>query len=380
MCKAEAKYKYPLFELNYTDEEIRAVNEVIRSKWISLGPQSNKLEEKFAECIKVKHALAVANCTSALHLAMRIMEIKGGAEVIVPSLTFVATVNAIRYVNATPVFCDIASLHDLTVDASMMESLITAKTRAIVVMHYGGFPCAMDEIMSLAKKYDLRVIEDASHAPLSEYRGRKLGGIGHVGCFSFFGNKNISTGEGGMLVTGDEDYYRRAKLLRSHGMTSLSYDRARGHATEYDVVELGYNYRFDDLRAALALVQLEKLPADIEARGKIRECYLNKLVGNDKLLIPFERHQGLVANYIFVVVLKDADREWRDRVRVELGKRGIQTSVHYPAVHKFKIYESDNCRLPKTEYVADTLITLPMHAGLTEDTIDYIAGSLNEIV
>ena len=194
-----------------------------------------------------------------------------------PSLTFVATANAVRYVRATPVFCDIRGPNDLTIDPEQIDSLITDRTRAIVVMHYGGFPCDMDRILELARKHRLRVVEDACHGPLSEYRGRKLGTIGDIGCFSFFDNKNISTGEGGMLVTDDATFAEQARLLRSHGMTSLSYERASGHSTRYDVVESGYNYRMDDIHAALGIVQLGKLRTDIQRRANVRNNYLEAL-------------------------------------------------------------------------------------------------------
>lgn len=216
-------FKIPLFELNFDEAEEKAVIETIRSKWISIGPKTTEFENKFASMLNVKHSIALSNCTVALHLAMKILGIKDGDEVICPSLTFVATVNSIRYVNAIPVFADVKSYDDLTIDPEDIEKKITSKTKAIVVMHYGGFACDMDRIMAIAKKYNLKVIEDSCHGPLSEHQGRKLGTIGDIGCFSFFSNKNISTGEGGMLVTNNPEYFQRAKLLRSHGMTSLSY-------------------------------------------------------------------------------------------------------------------------------------------------------------
>ena len=177
---------------------------------------------------------------------------------------FVATVNSIRYLNAIPVFADVKSFEDLTIDPVDIESKVTSKTKAIVVMHYGGFACDMDAIHKIANKYEFKIIEDACHGPLSEYNGKKLGTFGDVGCFSFFSNKNISTGEGGMLVTNDLELFERVKLLRSHGMTSLSYERSKGHSTSYDVIDLGYNYRMDDMRASIGIVQLDKLENDLK--------------------------------------------------------------------------------------------------------------------
>jgi len=304
---------------------------------------------------------------------MILCDIKENDEVICPSLTFVATVNAIRYVRAIPVFAEIQSYEDLTIDPIDIESKITTKTKAIVVMHYGGFACDMDSIMNIARKYNLKVIEDACHAPLSEYKGKKLGTIGDVGGFSFFSNKNISTAEGGMLVTNNEELYVRAKLLRSHGMTSMSYERSKGHSTEYDVIELGFNYRMDDLRAAIGITQLDKLPKDLANRAVVRKNYIEKLQGVEKIIIPFKDYSEFSSNYIFPIVLSASSKTERDSLRQLLAENGIQTSVHYPAVHRFSIYKQFYSELPKTDYVSDNLITLPMYSKLSKLQINEIS-------
>jgi dTDP-4-amino-4,6-dideoxygalactose transaminase len=372
-------YSIPLFDLNYDHEEEEAVLATLRSRWISTGPRTAEFERLFAEALGAGNAVAVANCTCALHLALSILGVQEGDEVIVPSLTFVATANAVRYVRATPVFCDIRGAHDLNIDPEHIESLITPKTRAIVVMHYGGFPCDMDRVMDIARTHRLRVVEDACHGPLSEYRGRKLGTIGDIGCFSFFSNKNISIGEGGMLVTDNPAFAQRARLLRSHGMTSLSYQRASGHSTRYDVVESGYNYRMDDIHAALGIVQLGKLPNDIRRRAVVREHYLDVFDEGRGILIPFGRSHDVVSNYIFPVVLEGADAARRDRVREAMHERGIQTSIHYPAVHRFSSFEPYRRPLPKTEHVSDSLVTLPMHGRLSADDVSRVAAALHEL-
>ncbi len=369
-------YEIPLFDLNFDEREEQAVLETLRSRWISMGPRTTAFENAFAAALGVRHAIALANCTTALHLALQTLKIGPGDEVITPSLTFVATVNAIRYVGAVPVFADIIGPEDLTIDADEVETLITSRTRAIMVMHYGGFPCHMDKIRVLAHKQGLHVIEDACHGPLSEYRGAKLGTLGDLGCFSFFSNKNISTGEGGMIVTNDDAYDARLRLLRSHGMTSLSYERARGHSTAYDVIELGYNYRMDDLHAAIGQAQLEKLPADLQQRARLRGCYLENLAAVDEIAVPFKDHQGFVSNYIFPVVLKQGTVERRDAIRTALAESGIQTSVHYPAVHRFTIYRPFRRELPRTEFAADHEITLPLYSSLREDQVVKICGAL----
>jgi dTDP-4-amino-4,6-dideoxygalactose transaminase len=374
----ESNYQIPLFALNYDGEEEAAVLATLRSRWISMGPKVVEIEAAFARALGIPHALAVANCTAALHMAMLVLGIGRDDEVIVPSLTFVATANALRYVGAVPVFADICGPADLRLDPSGLEALIRPRTKAIVVMHYAGFPCAMDEICAVARRHGLAIIEDSCHGPLSEYRGRKLGTIGDVGCFSFFSNKNISTGEGGLLVTPHAEHHARAVLLRSHGMTTLSHDRARGHAVSYDVVDLGYNYRLDDIHAALALVQLKKLAADLDIRARVRARYLERLADQSGIVVPFADHAGYVSNYIFPIVLREGGPARRDAVRRRLQEAGIQTSVHYPAVHRFSIYERFAANLPRTEHASDHLITLPMYASLSSDAVDFIADRLQE--
>jgi dTDP-4-amino-4,6-dideoxygalactose transaminase len=375
------EYKIPLFDLNFDEREEAAVVETLKSKWISTGPKTTELEEKFSQLLSCNYALGMANCTVALHTGLLLMGIKEGDEVITPSITFVATVNSIRYVGAIPVFCDIKGTDDLTIDSDLIEGLITKKTRAIIVMHYGGFPCDMDKIMAIAQKHNLKVLEDACHGPLSEYHGNKLGTIGDIGCFSFFSNKNISTGEGGMLVTNNKGYYERGKLLRSHGMTSLSYERAKGHSTAYDVVELGYNYRIDDIHSAIALVQINKLRGDLEKRKQVREKYIENLKDHPRITIPFEKNAEFVSNYIFPIVLRDSTAEFRDAIRSQLHNIGIQTSVHYPAANRFSIYRQyDRGGLKQSEYATDNEITLPMYAKLTDDQIDNITSAIKKIL
>jgi len=380
MSEPPSRFTIPLFDLNYDEAEEEAVVQTLRSRWISMGPKTTELEAEFRRMIGVSHALAVSSCTSALHLAMRVLDVGPGDEVIVPSLTFVATANAIRYVGAVPVFADITSPNDLNLNPLDVAARMSSRTKAILVMHYGGFPCDMDAIGNIAAGRNVAVVEDACHGPLSRLGEKCLGAIGDIGCFSFFSNKNISTGEGGMFVTRHAEHYERAKLLRSHGMTSPSYERAKGHATSYDVVDLGYNYRLDDIHSSLALVQLGKLQKDLERRSQVRATYLSLLEGNQKLIIPFQGHKGFASNYVFPVVLKDAGAGRRENVRQKMESAGIQTSVHYPAVHRFSIYQSKKWNLPVTEYVADNVITLPMYGGLTREQIARVVDELTKAV
>jgi dTDP-4-amino-4,6-dideoxygalactose transaminase len=371
-------YNIPLYDLNFDHNEEEAIIETLRSKWISTGPKSILFENKFSNLLNVKHSVALSNCTVALHLALKILEISKDDEVICPSLTFVATINSIMYVDAKPVFADVISYENPTIDPLDIERKITIKTKAIIVMHYAGFPCNMDSIKKIALRHNLKIIEDACHAPLSEYNGEKVGTIGDIGCFSFFSNKNISTGEGGMLVTNNTDYASKASLLRSHGMTTMSYQRALGHSTSYDVVDLGYNYRMDDIHASIGLIQLDKLKNDLEIRAILRAQYIKELTHFDEIIIPFKSHHEYSSNYIFPIVLKNSNFQKRDYIRSYLDKNGIQTSVHYQAVHKFSIYQSFYFNLPNTEYLSDNLITLPMHSKLTVNNILFIVSILKE--
>lgn len=372
-------FKIPLFDLNFGKEETDAVIETLESKWLSMGPKCIEFEDTFAMMTGSKRALSVANCTGALHLALMALDIKAGDEVIVPSLTFVATANCVRYVGATPVFADVTSLNDLTICIEDIKNKITDKTKAIIPMHFAGYAANMDAIMGLAREFNLKVIEDACHGPLSEYKGKKLGSIGDVGCFSFFSNKNISTGEGGMLITNNDDLAEKVKLFRSHGMTTMSYQRASGHATTYDVVESGYNYRMDDIRASIGVVQLSKLQADLEKRAQVRKWYLDELKTVSGITIPFFDYTDFSSNYIMPVVLLDSDSTKRDNIRDSLHENGIQTSVHYPAVHKFSVFKS--CvreSLPITEYISDNEITLPMYSSLTMEQVKFVVTELRK--
>lgn len=373
-------YKIPLFELNYDSAEEEAVLATLRSKWISTGPKCEELERKFEEALAVKNAIALANCTSSLHLAYLLLGIGPGDEVICPSYTFSATVNAIKYVGATPVFCDIGGVDDLNISPKKLNELISSKTKAIVVVHFAGFPCDMERILKIASDNDLKVVEDACHGPLSEYKGQKLGTIGDIGCFSFFSNKNIATGEGGMLVTNDSQIAEGAKLLRSHGMTTMSYERSKGHATAYDILSLGYNYRLDDIHASLGIVQLEKLRDDLGKRAEVRKWYEERLKDVDKLIVPFKGNQEFVSNYIFPIVLQTGAGLGRNSVRNYLHEQGIQTSIHYPAVHKLSIYSEPGFTLSETDYVSENEISLPMHGGLKETEVSYICDCLAKAV
>lgn len=371
-------YNIPLFNLNFDEREANAAAETIKNGWISTGPKCAELEQMFVDMFHVRYAVSISNCTDALHLCCLVCGIGAGDEVLCPSLTFVASANCIRYVGATPVFCDIVGPDHINIDPKEIERKITPKTKGIVVVHMAGFPAKMDEIMEIARKHNLKVIEDACHGPLSEYKGKKLGTIGDCGTFSFFSNKNISTGEGGMFITNNQEMAEKARLLRSHGMTTMSYQRAAGHATAYDVVELGYNFRLDDIHASIAIEQLKKLPADLNKRLHVRQHYLDELLKIENIAIPFADNTEFTSNYIMPIILLNSTKEKRNYIRDFMHSAGIQTSVHYPSIHQFSIYKELDYKLSQTEYVSDNEITLPMYAALTDEQIDYIVATLKQ--
>lgn len=250
-----------------------------------------------------------------------------------------------------------------------------------MVMHYGGFACDMDAILAIARKHNLAVIEDAAHAPGATYKGQMLGTIGDVGAFSFFSNKNITTAEGGMLVTNNKEIAEQARLLRSHGMTTSSYDRAQGHATKYDIRQVGFNYRLDDIRGAIGLVQLDKLAEDLRKRKFLAEHYHRLLAGLAGITVPFAGKTGASSNYIFPIVLNEDCAIERDEFRARLEQDyGIQTSMHYPAVHKFTQYEDHHTVLPVTDYIVSHELTLPLYYAMTEEQVTYVCQSVRQIL
>lgn len=395
-----ATFSIPLFDVNFDNTEVQAVADTVRSRWISMGSKVLQLEKLACERTGCKHAVAVNSCTAALHLALLAAGVGPGCEVILPSLTFVATANAVRYVGATPIFCDIISTREPNLDPAHVVALITPQTKAIIPMHYGGFPCRMNELMAIAERHRVTVIHDAAHAIATTYEGRHVADTGDIACFSLFANKVITSAEGGFVTTNNDEYAKTIRLMRSHGMTTLSYDRARGHASEYDVVQLGYNYRLDDIRGALAVAQFAKLDSIIEARNKLRKIYLEKLSIIPEVIVPFSQFICGSSHYIMPICLRcasdasdtsdsasfaNAPRTLavrRNQVRQIMAELGVQTSVHYPPAHEFRIYhdETHPVSLPQTQVYADTTITLPLFDSLTSAQIDEVVSALRTAI
>jgi dTDP-4-amino-4,6-dideoxygalactose transaminase len=371
-------WKIPLSDIDLGREEIAAVENVLQSRWLTMGDVTREFESAFARFTGAKYALAVTNATAALHMACVASALGAGDEVIVPSLTFVASANAIRYTGASPVFTDIAGENDLNISPVSIQSLITERTRAIMLVHYGGYACDMARVLDLAKQHNLKVIEDAAHAAGSWLDDRHLGTWGDIGCFSFFSNKNMTTGEGGMLVTNDDALYEKLRLLRSHGMTSLTWDRHKGHAWSYDVVELGYNYRIDEIRAAIGNIQLAKLDRNNERRRQLVKLYRECLQDMPEVRVPFLDHPGISSSHIMPVLLpRGADRK---DLMDEMKNQGIQTSIHYPPIHEFTAYKGvgkhGQGSLPLTEEIAQREVTLPLYPGMIDEDVVVVVQAI----
>lgn len=372
-------WKVPLADLDYGEEEISAVTDVLQRRWLTMGSVTERFENEFASKINAKYTLAVSNATQALHLACLALGIGPGDEVIVPSLTFVATSNAVLYTGAKVRFADILGPEELNISPEEIEKQIRPNTKAIIVVHYGGYPCRMPEIMALADKHGLSVIEDAAHAPGAELDGRSLGTWGDIGCFSFFSNKNLSTGEGGMVATNRSSLADRIRLLRSHGMTSLTWDRHQGHAHTYDVVDLGYNYRIDEIRSALGLAQLSKLDKNNSRRKTITRGYWDKLQGSG-VDLPFRNTPGSPAYHIFPILLPAGVD--RGTFISSLKTAQIQTSIHYPPIHCFSYYRNlyPDIKLPRTEEAASREVTLPLYPTMSDEQLDLVVNHVNNVM
>lgn len=368
-------WRVPLADVQLGPEEAAAVLSVLQSGWLTMGAVTQNFEQDFATFCGAQYALAMTNATAALHLACLSVGVGVGDEVIVPSLSFVASANAIAYTGAAPVFADIEGENWLTISPKAIEEALTPKTKAIMVMHYAGYACDMPQVMAIAKKHHLAVIEDAAHAVGASLQGKALGTWGDVGCYSFFGNKNMTTAEGGMLVTDDAQIAQKARLLRSHGMTTLTWDRHHGHASTYDVVALGYNYRIDEIRSAIGREQLKKIPAGNRRRGELARLYrdlLAELV--PQVDIPFRAPRGESSYHIMPVLLpKGADKA---RFMANMKEHGIQTSWHYPPAHTFSIYTNSSDRhsasLALTNLVAQREVTLPLFPSMTDDQVSMV--------
>lgn len=367
------QWKVPLADVVVNEDDIAAAVATYRSGWLSMGPRTAEFEAAFAEYLGTRHAVAVSSGTAALHLMCLAAGLAPGDEVLVPSLTFVATVNAIRYTGATPVFVDIAGPLAPWMSAELCERSITPRTRAILYLDYGGHAGELADLVELAKRHRIPLIQDAAHAIGTRLAGRHVGSLGLASAFSFFSNKNLAIGEGGMVVTDNDQFAERVRLLRSHGMTTLTWDRHRGHASAYDVVALGYNYRLDEPRAALGRIRLRRLDQENEQRAALDARYREALAGVVTCALPAASDVA-PAHHLFTILLPAGVN--RDRFRQWLAADGVQTSVHYPPVHRFSVHGAGAPDLPLTDWYADRTVTLPMFAHMTHVQQDVVVAAV----
>ena len=371
----------PLFDVRLPDAAVQAVEDTLRSGWLTMGPRTQEFEAAFAEHLDARHAVALSSCTAALHLAYLAAGVGPGDEVIVPAITFVATANAARYCGAEPVLADIVGQHDLSIDPEDVSRRIGPRTKAVCAVHYAGYAAAVEELRSLCDEHGLALIEDAAHSPSATPPGssRKLGTFGLAGAFSFFSNKVLSCGEGGLLATDDERVAETARSLRSHAMTSGTWDRHRGHSLSYDVVGLGFNFRMDEPRAALLTARLEGLEEDIASRRRLVRRYRDLLSGTPGLTVPYTDAEVETSScYVMPIMLDDPALQAPLR-ELMLERWKVQTSLLYPAIHEFSAYAGDAGRsLPRSELAARTEVTIPLFPHLGEEDQERVVTAVTE--
>ena len=358
----------PVSEPDIGEKEIEYVDDAVRSGWVSShGKYIDEFEKEFSKFIGTEYGLTVSNGTTALHLALSALGIKENDEVIVPDLTFISPVNAVIYCNATPVLCDI-DRNNWCIDSNKIEGLITPKTRAIIVVHLYGNSADMDKIMEIAEKHKLYVIEDTAESLGTTYKGRKLGSIGDIGCFSFYGNKTMTTGEGGFCTTNNKELYEKMSMLRDHGMTSKK---------RYWHEFIGYNYRMTNLQAALVVAQLERIDYFIERKHEIGKIYREKL--KNKVTLHPEGTDYKGTYWLYSILMKD-EKE-RDNLMNFLYKNGVDTRRFFYPVHAMPPYEKySKENYPISINIAERGINLPSSVKLKDEEVNYVCGRIVEFL
>jgi dTDP-4-amino-4,6-dideoxygalactose transaminase len=368
----------PLTDIAMPEQDVEAVLDCLRSGWLTMGPRTKAFEQALARYVGTPHAATVSSGTAALHLACQAAGLGPGDEVIVPAITFVASASACRYVGAEPVLCDVLGAHNFNVDVEDVARRITARTRAVIAVHFCGYPADVLALRKLCDEHGLVLIEDCAQAIGAhvDAAGRQVGTVGELGCFSFFSKKQLCVGEGGMVCTADEKLDASVRLFRSHAMTSSTWDRHRGHDPAYDVVDIGFNFRLDEPRAALGLSRLQRLDADIAARRVIVRAYRERLADTPGVELVFdEQAVARASHFAFPVLL--ADRDTRDRFRDELKAKRIQTTW-YPALHTFTEYRhfAPAGGLPRALEAADRHCALPLSASMDEAAVDAVVQAV----
>jgi perosamine synthetase len=372
----------PFFKPSLDEETLKSVSEVLRSGWLTTGRRTAEFESRFAEYVGASHAVMANSGTAALHLSLCCIDLRPDEEVILPTMTFAATAEVVEYFCAKPVLVDCRE-DNLNIDEKLIEGKITARTRAIMPVHYGGHPCEMDAIMAIAKKHGLKVIEDAAHCTPASYRGVSVGRIGHFTCFSFYANKCITTGEGGMVTLEDAGKAERIRRLRLHGLSNSAQDRYNaGGAWRYDIVEKGYKYNPTDFSAAMGLVQLSKANEFLRERRRVVDKYRQLLQDTPEIQLFREASHVCSSWHLFPIRLEDALQKRRDDIMSRLHAKGIVTSVHFVPLHMHSYYRDKYSYRPEDFPVASKaqagLISLPIYPGLSNQEVEFVAENLKK--
>jgi len=371
----------PLIEGSEIDEVVDS----LKSGWIGTGPKVKRFEELFSSYKGTKNAVALNSCTAALHLAMRALDIKPGDEVIVPTMTFAATANAVIHAGGVPVFVD-CEKGTMNLDPIDVRKKITNKTKAIIPVHFAGRPCNMDAIMAMAKENNLKVIEDCAHAIESEYHGQKTGTLGDIGCFSFYVTKNIITGEGGMAITDNDDYAGKIKTLALHGMSKDAWKRFSDEGYKhYQVVDSGYKYNMMDIQAALGIHQLGRIDRYWKRREEIWNRY-NEAFKNLPVFLPAPIEPNTRHAYHLYTLLIDTERAKvaRDQFLDEMTKKNIGVGVHYIALHLHPFYQKafgyKPGDFPNAEWVSERTVSVPLSPKLTDKDVQDVIDAVCDIL
>lgn len=373
----------PFFRPSISAKTIQDVSKTIKSGWLTTGPNVKDFEQKFAEYVNAKYALALNSGTAALHLALDAIGLKRGDEVIVPTLTFAATAEVVEYFDAKPVLCDIRS-DTKNIDENRIEGLINKNTKAVIPVHYAGHPCEMNKILKIAKKYKIKVIEDAAHCTPAYYKNKPIGSIGHITCFSFYANKCITTGEGGMVVTNNKNYIERMRIMSLHGLSKDAWNRysCRGN-WYYQIVDRGFKYNMTDVAAAIGLNQLRDADKLWQKRKTAAQKYGFLLKDIENIVLPKQDENVKSAWYIYPIWV-DYSKINRNKLIDDLLKMGIKTSVHFIPLHMHKFYKN------KYKYKAKDFInaynyykgciTLPLFPDITEKEQKYVHNCMKKTI
>jgi dTDP-4-amino-4,6-dideoxygalactose transaminase len=374
-------WSIPLTDIGMTEDDIAAVLDCLRGGWLTMGPRVKEFEQRFAEYVGIEHAAAVSSGTAGLHLSALAAGIGPGDEVIVPNFTFVASAAAARYCGATPVLCDSLGPHDFNLDPDDVRSRITSRTRAVMAVHFMGYAAELEVLRALCDEHGLRLIEDAAQGIGARTRsGATVGTIGDLGCFSLFSKKQLCVGEGGMVVSSDADLDAKVRLLRSHAMTSVTWDRHQGYAESYDVVDIGFNFRMDEPRAALGLSRIRRLDDDLAIRRAHVCHYRQALRDQPSIVMPWDEDEVTrSSHFAFPILLPD--RDTRDRLRSALSAVGIQTTT-YPAITQLSEYASGygETTLPRSRELAARHCVLPLSAVMTTAEVDTVVAAVSAIL